>query len=142
MLDMRFQIFLRHEQKGALVAQLEFSSSSVIRIRDLDDEDDPTRNWVIRDIGNVAAHAFSYGLRLTSVVDLLGCDSVPFQQAREELLGQITRFFRIAYPSSHVGMHWEPVRPAERRQRIRRSGRLTIRRRGDHTPARRRETSS
>jgi len=49
---------------------------------ELDDEDDPTRNWLVRDIGNVTSQtsaSFSYGFRPRDVVDLSTYTEVPFQ---------------------------------------------------------------
>jgi hypothetical protein len=49
---------------------------------ELDDEDDPTRNWLVRDIGNVTAQtaaSFSYGFRPRDIVDLSSYSEVPFQ---------------------------------------------------------------
>lgn len=49
---------------------------------ELDDEDDATRNWLVRDIGNVTATteaSFSYGFRPKDVSDLSNRSSVPFQ---------------------------------------------------------------
>lgn len=49
---------------------------------ELDDEEDPTRNWLVRDIGNVTAStaaSFSYGFRPRDVIDLSSYTEIPFQ---------------------------------------------------------------
>jgi len=49
---------------------------------ELEDEADPTRNWLVKDIGNVTASteaSFSYGCRPKDVCDMTGLERVPFQ---------------------------------------------------------------